>query len=76
MKKQFFGALALALMISVTSCRDNNDATEESMEETSIQEEANLEMNTEGTSEMIETETPVDSVATPAAETEQETPQI
>lgn len=76
MKKQFFGALALALMISLTSCRDNNDSAEETLEETTIQEEANLEVKTEEVSEMTETETVVDSIETTEPVIEQETPQI
>lgn len=74
MKKLILGALALTLMIFVVSCRnDNTESTEETVEETSVNEEANLEMAqpVEDTTE-TETEVPVDSLQTPEAE--QETP--
>ncbi len=79
MKKLIFGALALALLITVTSCRnENTEATEETVEETAINEEAsNLEMTTEVEDSLeVETETEVDSLETPAAEVEQEVPSI
>ncbi len=73
MKKLIFGALALALMIVVVSCRNENpETTEESVEETI---EVNLEMaQPVEDSIQVETETPADSLQTPVTEVEQETP--
>ncbi|SDS29589.1 hypothetical protein [Gramella sp. MAR_2010_147] len=76
MKKQFFGALALVLMISVTSCKnENKDAVEENVEEVNIQDDANLEVKTDNIPETMEAEITADSLNT-TKESGQETPQI
>jgi hypothetical protein len=75
MKKLLIGALALALFTSVISCREeNHDSVEENIEDTSINEEANLQVETEN--EVMEAEATVDSLETTEVEVEQEQPQI
>ena len=77
MKKMIFGALALA-MFTVTSCRnENTETTEETVNETAINEEVTPEMTTEEVEDSleVETETAVDSLDT-TTETEQEVPAV
>ncbi|WP_156833808.1 hypothetical protein [Christiangramia salexigens] len=77
MKKLIFGALALALLISVTSCRNEEKPIEDSMEETEVTEGANLEISPKVEDSIeVEMETEVDSIQTPATEVEQESPAI
>lgn len=67
MKKLIFGALALSLMFSVVSCRQNeSENTEETVEDTAINQEAPADMTEEVESEEIADTTAVmDSIETP-----------
>ena len=67
MKKMILSALALALAITVTSCKnENTEDNTEAVEETAELSESNLELNTEKVedSAKVETEVVVDSLET------------
>ncbi|WP_299153018.1 hypothetical protein [uncultured Christiangramia sp.] len=77
MKKQFFGALALALMVATISCTDKKeDSTETPISPvaTPVDAEASLDQDSETTSEMMSSEAAMDTTVTPEATSE--VPQI
>ncbi|AVR44616.1 hypothetical protein C7S20_04685 [Christiangramia fulva] len=68
MKKFIFGALALSLMVSVISCRENtSESTEETVEDAAVNQETPSEMTSEAEmSEETDTATAVvDSIQAP-----------
>lgn len=68
MKKLIFGALALSLMISVVSCRQNeSENTEETVEDTAINQEVPAADMTEEveSEEIADTTAVMDSIQTP-----------
>ncbi len=70
MKKLIFGALALSLMISLISCREESDKTGDSMEEASINEAAPVEVTPEVETEEVDTTAVADSLQTPEQESQ------
>lgn len=77
MKKQFFGALALAFMIATISCTDKKDDSTETLispEATPVDAKASLDQDSETTSELMNSEATIDSTAT--LEATPEVPQI
>ncbi|MGA8853630.1 MAG: hypothetical protein WB492_05580 [Christiangramia sp.] len=73
MKKMIFSALALALAITVTSCKnETSEENTEVIEETAaVETEANLEMDTEKVEDTLKVETEADSLKTPEVEVDQ-----